>query len=239
MTRATIKTILWVLVFAIAMAFVETAVVVYLRKLYYPEGFAFPLKWIDMDIAVTEFLREIATLIMLVAAGVLAGRRNTERFAYFIFAFAVWDIFYYVFLKALLGWPESLLTWDVLFLVPVTWTGPVLAPVINSCTMILLALAIILATERTGRCRTRWYHWILLIAGSLVVIASYTEEYLSFMLPRFAPGDLIGVSSNAQVLEYACTFVPGRFLWWLFSIGVLMHLGAIIMIWNRNRGKKS
>ncbi|MBL7138880.1 MAG: hypothetical protein ISS17_08905, partial [Bacteroidales bacterium] len=130
---------LLITLFAIAMGFLESAVVVYLRAIYYPEGFAFPLKIIEGPVATTEILREAATLIMLITVAILAARRWIIRFAWFIYIFAIWDIFYYIFLWLLLGWPESLLTWDILFLIPTTWVGPVLAPVINSLTMIALA----------------------------------------------------------------------------------------------------
>jgi len=131
--------LIWITFFAIAMAFVESAVVVYLRELYYPEGFNFPLVLLPGRIALTEFLREIATLIMLLGIGFLAGRNFRQRFAWFIYSFAIWDIFYYVFLKLILDWPSSWLTWDILFLIPVIWTGPVLAPVLVSLTMIILS----------------------------------------------------------------------------------------------------
>ena len=130
----------WVIIFSIAMAFLESAVVVYIREIYYPEGFNFPLKLIDNHIAITELLRELATVIMLIAIAVLAGKNSYERFAYFILSFAIWDIFYYVFLKMILNWPLSFLEWDVLFLLPYTWVGPVIAPIINSILMIILAL---------------------------------------------------------------------------------------------------
>lgn len=232
------KTIFWVILFSIAMAFLETAVVVYLRKLYYPDGFAFPLRLIDIDIAVTEIFREIATLAMLLGIGIIAGRKNIERFAFFIFSFAIWDIFYYVFLKLLLGWPESLLTWDVLFLVPFTWVGPVLAPVLNSVMMIMLALVIIYFVQRKNRCSVRWPEWTLLIGGSVVVIAAYTEDYLVFMLQRFSLFEIMGVSSNDEVLAQACSFVPDHFKWWLFAIGAVMHLVAMIVLWHRNLRKQ-
>ncbi len=134
------KTLTWVVVFSIAMGYLEAAVVVYLRELYYPEGFDFPLKEMDMGIIVTELFREAATMIMLLSIGFLAAKRKIERLAYFVLPFAIWDIFYYVFLKVALGWPESLLTWDILFMLPVTWVGPVICPVINSLTMILLCM---------------------------------------------------------------------------------------------------
>ncbi len=102
MNSQTKKKFIWISLFAIAMGFLETSVVVYLRELYYPEGFTFPLVIIPNKIAVVEFWREIATIIMLVGAGIIAGKTRLTRFAYFIIAFAIWDIFYYVFLYVLL-----------------------------------------------------------------------------------------------------------------------------------------
>ena len=112
------KKVSYVLLYAIAMALLETAVVVYLRELYYKDGFAFPLRNLPATIAITELLREAATVVMLVAIGFLCGKNKLQRFAYFCLAFAVWDIFYYVFLYVLLSWPQSLFTWDILFLIP-------------------------------------------------------------------------------------------------------------------------
>ena len=229
------KTILWVCILAIAMAFLESAIVVYLRKLYYPEGFCFPLKSIEFDIAVTEFLREIATLIMLISIGIIAGRKNIERFAFFIFSFAIWDIFYYVFLKLLISWPESLMTWDVLFLVPVTWVGPVLGPIINSLSMIILALLIIFFVQKNGNARVAWIEWILLIVGSLIIIISYTEEYVRFMMNDFAFFQLITSNNSQAILHKALTFVPQFYNWFIFLIGELMFLIAFVMVFIRNR----
>jgi len=229
------KTILWVCILAIAMAFLESAIVVYLRKLYYPEGFCFPLKSIEFDIAVTEFLREIATLIMLIAIGIIAGRKNIERFAFFIFSFAIWDIFYYVFLKLLISWPESLMTWDVLFLVPVTWVGPVLGPIINSFSMIILALLIIFFVQINGNARIAWIEWILLIVGSLIIITSYTEEYLRFMMNDFTFLQLITSNNSQAILNKALTFVPQFYNWFIFLIGEAMFLIAFMMVFIRNK----
>ncbi|MBN2481771.1 MAG: hypothetical protein JXB19_08530, partial [Bacteroidales bacterium] len=130
------KTWIWLTLFSIAMGFMESAVVVYIREISYPEGFDFPLVPMDNTLEVTEILREAATMIMLLAAGYLGGRTLSERFTWFLYCFAIWDIFYYVFLKLLLGWPASFMTWDILFLIPVAWTGPVITPVIISLTMI-------------------------------------------------------------------------------------------------------
>ena len=94
---------------AAAMAFLESSVVVYLRVLYYPEGFSFPLKVINQDILVTEVFREAATIIILFTIGLIATKSLIARFAVFIYAFAIWDIFYYIYLICLIGWPISFL----------------------------------------------------------------------------------------------------------------------------------
>ena len=108
-----IAKIIWVAVFGIAMAFVESAVVVYLRAIFYPEGFAFPLNAIADYKILVEVLRETATIFMLLSVAYLAGEKFWERFAYFILSFGIWDIFYYVWLKALLDWPSSIFDWEI------------------------------------------------------------------------------------------------------------------------------
>ena len=131
------RTLLLVCIFSIAMGFLESAVVIYLRELYYPSGFKFPLIALPANITLVEIIREASTMIMLVLIGFFAGKNTTQRFSFFLFSFAVWDIFYYLFLKVFTGWPESLFTWDLLFLIPLPWIGPVITPCILSLTMIL------------------------------------------------------------------------------------------------------
>jgi hypothetical protein len=235
MSNKIIKIIICLSIFSIAMAFMESAVVVYLRALYYTNGFSFPLKMIAPNIAITEFFREIATIIMLMVAGVLAGRKSIEKFAFFIYCFAVWDIFYYIFLKIILNWPESFFTWDILFMVPVTWVGPVLAPVINSVTMIILVACIVFFIEKNGKARFGKLSWTLLVAGSLIIIFSYTQEYMQFMVRRFSFQEMFGISSNGEVLHYACTFIPQHFNWWIFWTGEFMYVAAIIILFFRNK----
>jgi hypothetical protein len=123
--------------YAIAMAWVEAAVVFYLRRMasrlepYQPN----PLP-LDDDIGWAEVVREAATIVMLLTVGWLAGRTWRARFGYFAAAFGVWDIFYYVFLVPMTGWPRSLFDWDILFLIPLPWWGPVLAPVMIAGLMV-------------------------------------------------------------------------------------------------------
>jgi hypothetical protein len=95
--------LLVVSLFSIAMGLFESAVVIYMREILYPEGFGFPLSPVQPDMMLTELLREGATIIMLLGIGFLAGRNTSERFAWFLYSFAIWDIFYYVFLRLLTG----------------------------------------------------------------------------------------------------------------------------------------
>src|SRR4029450_9032556 len=82
--------------YAVAMAYLESAIVVYLRRLYYPQGlsfplsiadieglrhlmarqpvFDFPLAIIDTPTLLLELGREAATMVMLAAVGIAAGR---------------------------------------------------------------------------------------------------------------------------------------------------------------------
>jgi hypothetical protein len=222
-----------VAVFAIAMAFLESAVVVYLRAIYYPDGIIFPMKLIEGRIAITELWREVATMAMLITVAFIVSKRGIERFAWFIYAFAIWDIFYYVFLYFLLGWPQSLLTWDILFLIPVTWTGPVLAPVINSLTMILLASIIIHQSNLKNSFKVNIFEWALLILGSCIVIYTYVEGYTRYMLMRFNISDLINISPKKEMMEYAAMFVPVHFNWILFGVAEGLFFISIYLIIKR------
>jgi hypothetical protein len=230
----TIKyTLIWLTLFSIAMGYLETSVVVYLRKLYYPDGFDFPLVPIEPSIAITEFWREAATIIMLWGVGVMAGRNKTEKFGLFLYSFAIWDIFYYIFLKVLLNWPASLFTWDILFLIPVPWVGPVFAPCLIALTMILLALAISYLTEKGHRISLQWKEWSLLIAGSLVVILSFVWDYLQYVDKWGGLVKLWTITSHEGLFTEAPKYIPQHFDWWIFWTGELLLLLPIGMFVKR------
>src|SRR6266496_4621442 len=157
---------LLVVVFAIGMAWVEAASVYYLRVMvdrldpYQPNPL--PMRGI---LAQVELVREAATLVMLLTVGGLAGRTRQTRLGYTAIAFGVWDIFYYVFLRMMCGWPRSLFDWDILFLLPLPWWGPVLAPV---CIALLMIVWGTLATrgERQGQSVScNWKSWSLNLVG--------------------------------------------------------------------------
>lgn len=226
------KTLIWVTIFSIAMGMLESAVVIYLRELYYPNGFDFPLTPMNGIVALTEILREAATLVMLLSVGILQGRTNTEKFAYFIYSFAVWDLFYYVFLKVLIKWPESFFTWDILFLLPTTWVGPVFTPVLLSVAMICLALAIVYFTSNHEKCMISTAEWGLFIGGSLVCIVAFTFEYVGFLLQEFS--FIEAFTPSESLMNYAIGFVPESFPWGIFILGFLLIATGIALFITRN-----
>ena len=183
----TSRTILWIALFSIAFAFVEASVVVYLRAIYYPEGFAFPLKLMSSHHIAVELSREVATIVMLAAAGMLAGKSRWEKFSYFLIAFGVWDTFYYVWLKLTLHWPATLFDWDILFLIPLPWIGPVIAPVLASIVMIAGGLLIIRRQEREGLFRATRLMQLLVLIGTVVILFSFlydVDATLKLQMPK-------------------------------------------------------
>lgn len=234
-TASYIRILIWVTLFAIAMAYLESAIVVYLRALIYPGGFGFPLIMVDNRIILTEVLREVSTLVMLLTVSIITGRNFTEKFAWFIYCFGVWDIFYYLFLKLLLGWPESLMTWDVLFFVPITWIGPVITPVIASLTMILLSGFIIFFNAHGIRIKIKRGEWVLLIAGSLILFTAWSWDYSVFIIRQISLSGLREFSNSDALFDFAQEYIPESFNWILFWMGELTILAGTALIFFRYR----
>jgi len=197
-----VNKLVWSGLFASAFGVVEGAVVVYLRKIAYPGGFRFPLREIEPDLLRTEVVREAATLLVLLAMACAAARGARRRFALFAFCFGVWDIVYYVALKVLLDWPAHLLDRDVLFLIPLPWTAPVLAPVLVS--LALIAAGIVLL--RRPDVIVRWRDWAIAGAGGALVLASFFWN-----TPAVVAGK-----------------VPGPYPWPLFLAGWLVAVGWLV-----------
>ncbi len=214
------RTLVAMVLFGAAFGYVEAAVVVYLRTIcgpvrrqVFPEerhDEVFPLLQLEhlgaagqMHVLWTELGREFATMIMLAAVALPAAQNFRQWLAGFMIAFGVWDIFYYVFLKLLIDWPESLLTWDILFLIPVPWVGPVIAPVLVAVSMIAAGTAI-LWRESAGRpIRFGRLHWCLIFGGGLIVIVAFCWDFRHtaaggwphpFNWPLFALGEAVGLA---------------------------------------------
>ena len=208
------KRFIIIVIFSIGLAFIEAVVAVYLRTIFFPEDFVFPLVDFISDQRWLQFLRietcrEGAILVVLLCSSWLFGKDFRTRLAYFLTIFAVWDIFYYIWLKVLLGWPSSIMEWDILFLIPVTWAGPILAPVIISLTMLTGAM-LILRRESCGQplriSRVAAYGFILVsllfvghfcYAGMHVSQIDY-KSYFNWLI-------FLGCEVAAIILIFQCT----------------------------------
>ena len=172
------KRFLTIFVFSIAFAYIESAVVVYLRAIFHSEGFSFPLTEFGTSPLWEKFFlievgRELATLVLILTGCWLFGRNSRRRFAYFLTIFAVWDIFYYIWLKLFLDWPASIMDWDILFLIPVVWASPVLAPVLASLTMLVFAVTILYLDSQSKHIRVTLAEWFGFSAAIFMIIVSF------------------------------------------------------------------
>lgn len=200
------------------MAYVEAACVVYLWEILYPEGFKFPLllvveKQYEMLVGI-ELGRELATMVMLAGCAIAAGRTKVQRVASFLFSFGVWDIFYYSWLRVMTElthfpvFPASLGTWDILFLLPVPWTGPVYAPMMVAATMVLIAVTLIFAERRGARIKPELRFWVIEAIAALMISGSFAWNY-----KRVFAGS-----------------VPSSYPWWLLVPGEIIAITAFIYI---------
>jgi len=210
-----------ILLFGISFGYVEAAVVTYLRPqfdavraMFTPPGSGgdlFPMlspqqvRVAGPDIVrlvETEVAREAATLLMLGTVAAAAGGNFRQGFAFFLLAFGAWDLSYYAFLKVLIDWPKSLLTWDVLFLIPVPWSGPVLAPALVALTMVGTGLVYLWRESNGHSIRLRVVHWLCAYVGALLVLTAFTWDDRNIMAggmpkhfnwPLFALGEILWV----------------------------------------------
>jgi hypothetical protein len=157
------KTLIILAILAIAMAYLEATVVIYLRKLFgLANQTSFPSLFSQQDIALSlgfvsflkaesalkmfgthkllliEQLREVSTIIMLICVAWVTERHWSARAGVFLFTFGVWDIFYYLFLYIWLRWPPSITTPDILFLIPSPWLAPVFVPLTISILLVII-----------------------------------------------------------------------------------------------------
>lgn len=199
--KTVIKTILSVSLFAVAMAYLESTIVVYLRHIY---GITDLLKDIPTEpdkYTTIEIGREFCTLLILFLVGWLTGKKWQIRIGYMLFAFGIWDIFYYIWLYVFIGWPTSLKEWDILFLIPLPWWGPVLAPVLIAILMISGGLITVLKSFEKVTLNINYYNYFLLILSILIVLYVFMKDAIDVL-----PG---GIETISKVK-------PTVFNWWLF-----------------------
>lgn len=215
------KRLTWVVVvvFAIAMAWVESAVVVYLRTMIdriVPYQ-ANPLPMFG-GLGDIELGREVATLVMLLTVGWLAGRTWRSRLAYAVIAFGVWDIFYYILLVPMSGWPTTIFDWDILFLLPLPWWGPVIAPVSIATLMVIGGTLVAQNDEHDAPFMPNCWPMIIATIGALIALYVFMA-------------DAIRVAN--QGIDAIRNVLPTVFNWQLFLVGlVLMTVPIIELLWR-------
>jgi hypothetical protein len=214
--RAVTKPWAAVVAYAVAMAYVESAAVLYLRTIYGgidpvgPRHTPFePLP----DFIWIEIGREAATMLMLAAVGYLAARTVPARIGAFAIAFGTWDIFYYVFLWLFAGWPASVLALDVLFLIPLPWWGPVLSPVLLAAVIVLAGTAVMARELGDGLPRPTLVDCAAVLLGGALCLAAFMANAL-LALPAG--------------LEAAYAVRGGPFPWPIYLLGLgLASVGLV------------
>ncbi len=207
----------FVAAYALAMAYVEAAVVSYLREMRGIDDLMHDLPTtLDRFVAI-EIGREAATMVMLLCVGWIAGRRLQDRLGFFVFAFGMWDVGYYGWLALFEGWPRSPLDWDVLFLIPVPWWGPVLAPALIAAMMSLGGAAAVIGADRGVSWRLSWTNAAVAAAGIALVLYTFTV-------------DAWGAVPDGR--EAVARVRPSDFQWPLFTLGfVVMSWAGLRVIW--------
>jgi hypothetical protein len=208
-----IRILVLLTLFATAMAQVEAALVVHLRSIYYPADplSLFPMALLSPRDLRIELVRELATVVMILGVALLAARGAVRVFAAFVYVFGLWDILYYAWLKIMIGWPTAWLEWDVLFLIPWPWLGPWITPALIALLFVIWGGRVIAgATEPVFPVPAM----ALFTLGALAGLAAF----LLPALPLLAAGD-----------EAFLSYMPGRFPWMIYSVGLgLMMLGLLL-----------
>jgi hypothetical protein len=220
-----LRRILSVILFGIAFGYLEASVVVYLRTLGGPIRAAaglpaeslFPLLPLDrlspalLALVKIELPREAATLIMLAAVAFAVSRDPHRRLGAFLLAFGVWDLTFYLWLRVLLGWPPSLLTWDILFLLPVPWAAPVLAPVIIATTMSIFGARLLAIPPSPVPKLAPKIGGVVLIAGALIVLGTFTWDWRRWLaggMPEHYPWSIFALGEALIIAGFLSFLRP-------------------------------
>lgn len=167
---------------------------------------------------------------MLITVAFICSKNAIHRFAYFLLSFAIWDLCYYIFLKILLNWPESIFTWDILFLIPIPWLGTGIGAVILSMLMLVFSFVLLKFKPETVQILITFPSLIKLVTGSLVTIFSFIINYLIFKAA--SPPHLTSNTINSGI-NMLNNYKPDEFYWWIYFTGVAILVWEIISIYRR------
>lgn len=219
------------IIFGISMGFIESAVVVYLRFIAYPGTTSlFPLALMPANILRIEVWREVATIAMLLSVAYISARiRKKKRIFYFMLLFGIWDISYYFWLKVLINWPASPLSWDILFLIPFPWTSPVIYPIIISIIFIFASIIFIRLIDEKKYAGIDKISLSTGISGLIIIFFSFISIPVYITLKY----------SIQDIFKY----IPERFPIEIYLIGLLLFVYSItrtiILSYLKNNGQKS
>jgi hypothetical protein len=211
--------------YAAAMALLESAVVIYMRRLYYPDNplDLFPLQFLNSYDPILELSREIATIVMILTVALLAERSSATRsFAAFVFLFGAWDLFYYFWLKVLMGWPRTWLEWDVLFLIPGVWLGPWICPAMIALLFVVWGFWTLRAPNNISFTRRSL---TVFVSGALLGLVTFLQPATAVVMER-------GVAELSQ-------YTPGGYWWWLFVPGYLLMASGFGMTLPITQNRRS
>ncbi len=217
---------IWVVTFAAAFAWVEMAVVLYLHEICFSGSLSFPLPlaWKNGELVVNhlmrvEFGREIAAFLILAAVACTAGRNLWQKFAFFLIAFGVWDIFFYIWMRLGAGWPENLLTWNILYALPLPWVAPVLAPLLIAFAMAAAGGLILYFENKGHEIRWRWFDWIIMFGCASLMLAAFWWDWKNIIrVPADPPN----------------TGIPNPFAWWLYLPAYIFSVGYFAFRMRQN-----
>jgi hypothetical protein len=158
-----------------------------------------------------EIGREAATIIMLALIASLAGRSRQKKIGYFFLSFGIWDIFYYIWLYIFIHWPKSLFEWDILFLIPLPWWGPVITPILIS--ILLIVIGYLLITESYFKITI--FSWIVFFVSNLVILYTFMADSISIIF-----------TGNGNLTEVR----PTHFNWSVFLISFFLWIGITLKV---------
>ncbi len=212
------KKLVPLLILGIAFGVIEGSVAIYLRPILSSGKADFAIRVIQPEILTdiqrtvikTEIDREIATIVLIAAAAAVSAASIMHWFSYFVFTFAVWDIFYYIWMSFRIGWPKSLFDWDILFLIPRMWFAPVIVPVIISCFGIVFSVIALRGLDISKKLDVRFYHLVPVSMALILWLVSFLNKSVKGM-----------------------TAFPESYSWVLFVLGVICALfGGVVMYWD-------
>jgi len=212
------KNLLLVVLFSIAMAYLESAVVVYLRAMYGIEDLVRDINFETDIYTFIEIGREAATIVMLIIIGLIAGNTWQKKIGYFFLSFGVWDIFYYIWLYVFIQWPKSLFEWDILFLIPLPWWGPVIAPILIS--ILLISIGYLLISE--VKFKVTSIDWTIFGLSIFLILYTFVEDSIKVIIS--GTGDLTEIR-------------PTSFNWILFLISYIVWIGTTIKVFSLSNKK--